>query len=104
MRKLAVLLIFILSISVLGATPKRPPAATTVAPETFPHPMALFLDGMSDHGTRSVTFRARALGVRFFFEDPTGVTVYRYDDGRYVREEVLTGVKMEKAVMRYAQK
>ena len=42
--------------------------------------------------------------MRFFFEEPTGVTVYRFDNGRYIKEEFLRGSNLTKAVKRYAQK
>ena len=32
------------------------------------------------------------MGVRFFFEEPGGVTVYRFDNGKYIKEEFLREV------------
>lgn len=51
-----------------------------------------------------MTFKARAYGTRFFFEEPSGVTVYRFANGQYVKEEFLGGVKLERAVKKYAAK
>ena len=99
MRK-AVLLAVVAAFTLSAAPPKR---SGPVAPQTFPHPMALFLDNLSDSGTRQVTFKARAFGVRFFFEEPTGVTVYRFEHGRYEREEFLKGLTLERAVRRYRE-
>jgi hypothetical protein len=109
MRKLAVLLLF-LALSVSGATkkppaksaPKTPPA--TICPETIPHPVALFLGTLSKEGTRQVTFKAAAIGTRFFFEEPKGVGVYRFVDGSYIREDFLRGTTLPKVMKRYAKK
>ena len=51
-----------------------------------------------------MTFKARAHGVRFFFEERTGVTVYKFDKGKYVKQEFLQGFTLERAISRYAQK
>ncbi|MGZ8781644.1 MAG: hypothetical protein ACXW31_17135 [Thermoanaerobaculia bacterium] len=100
MRNVVVLAI-VAALSMSAAPPK--PLAP-VAPEALPHSIALFLGSLSNEGGRHVTFKARAHGIRFFFEEPTGVTVYRFDNGRYVREEFLRGFTLERAVRRYAQK
>lgn len=100
MRKLAVLLLF-LGIGVSAAPAKRP---QTIAPEAVPHSIALFLGTLSDDGGRAVTFKATAIGMRFFFEEPGGVTVYRFDKGRYVKEEFLRNFTLSRAVKRYASK
>lgn len=100
MRKSAVLLL-LLAIG-LSAAPVKP--ARTVAPEALPHNIALFLGTLSDDGGRQVTFKATAVGMRFFFEEPGGVTVYRYEDGRYIREEFLRGFTLKKAVSKHATK
>ena len=100
MRKLAVLVV-LAALAVSAAPPKRP---ATVAPEAVPHSIALFLGSLSHDGSRQVTFKATAVGMRFFFEEPTGVTVYRFDRGRYVKEEFLSGFALDRAVKRYAKK
>jgi hypothetical protein len=102
MRKVVVLAIA-LALSVTAA-PAKKKAPASVAPDAVPHQIALFLGSLCNEGSRPVTFKARALGVRFFFEEPTGVTVYRFEKGRYVREKVLRGFTLERAVKRYAKK
>ena len=102
MRKIAVLVV--LAALSLAAAPKPSPSASSVAPETFPHSTALFLGSLCNEGGRQITFKARAHGVRFFFEEPSGVTVYRFEKGRYVKEEVLKGFSLDRAVKKYAQK
>ncbi|HEY0371861.1 MAG TPA: hypothetical protein VGD79_07650 [Thermoanaerobaculia bacterium] len=102
MRKVAVLvLVAALSVSAAPAKKKTP---TPVAPDALPHSIALFLGSLCNDGGRQVTFKARALGVRFFFEEPAGVTVYRFEKGSYVKEELLRGFTLERAVKRYAKK
>jgi len=109
MRRSAVLLLLLLTLSISAATPRRtPPAATrskppaTVAPPALPHSIAQFLRSISNDGKRQVTFKATAVGMRFFFEESTGVTVYRYEKGEYIKEEFLRGSTLPKAVKRYA--
>ena len=104
MRKLSLLLLVLLL--TLGASPKKkaaPPAPPApIAPTDIAHPMALFLKQLSKDGTRQVTFRATAVGTRFFFEETAGVSVYRFQNGKYVREEFLRGVKLATAVKRFS--
>lgn len=100
MRKAAALLL-LLAVGSSAAPPKRP---AVFAPEAVPHSIALFLGSLSDDGGRQVTFKATAVGVRFFFEEPGGVTVYRFVGGRYVKEEFLKGSTLNRAVKKYAQK
>ena len=88
----------------VGAAPKRkvaPPAL--VAPAEVAHPMALFLRQLSNDGARQVSFRATAVGTRFFLEESSGVTVYRFVGGRYVREEFLAGVRLPAALKKYSR-
>jgi hypothetical protein len=99
MRK-AVVLAVVAAFTLSAAPPKR---SATVAPPLFPHPIALFLDDLSENGARQVTFRARAVGVWFFFEEPTGVTVYRFDRGRYAKKEFLPGSTIAKAAKKYQE-
>ena len=92
-----------LALSLSAAKPKvKPPA--TIAPDAVPHSIAQFLRTLSGDGGRQVTFKATAVGMRFFFEETTGVTVYRFDNGRYIKEEFLRGSTLAKAVKRYAKK
>jgi len=92
-----------LALSLSAATPKSKPPAT-IAPDAVPHAIAQFLRTMSRDGGRPVTFKATAVGMRFFFEETSGVTVYRFDNGRYIKEEFLRGSNLAKAVKRYAKK
>ena len=102
MRKVAgLILVAMLTVS---AAPKKKSAPSSVAPDTFPHSIAMFLGSICKDGGRQVTFKARAHGVRFFFEEPGRVTVYRFEKGQYVKEEVLRGVTLDRAVKRYAKK
>ncbi|HEX8616683.1 MAG TPA: hypothetical protein VF911_03760 [Thermoanaerobaculia bacterium] len=106
MRKFAVLLL-ILSLSAFAAAPKKtkaktPAAPATIAPADFDHANALFLKELSGSGTRQVTFRATAAGTRFFFEEKSGVTVYRFNGKRYVKETFLRGSTLANAVKQYA--
>lgn len=102
MRRTAILLLFV-TLSLSAAAPKKK-AATTIAPDDVPHPMAQFLRTLSKDGGRAVTFKASATGNHFFFEEPTGVTVYRYVNGHYVKETFLAGSKLAAAMKRYAKK
>src|SRR5688500_6794854 len=85
----------------LGAAPKKSTAPTPAAPDVVPHSIALFLGSLSKDGSRQVTFKATAVGTRFLFEEPTGVTVYRYDKGHYVKQEFVKGVTLSRAVKKY---
>jgi hypothetical protein len=100
MRRLGLLLLF-LALGSSAAPAKRP---ATVAPDTVPHPVALFLGTLSKAGARQVTFRAMATGTHFFYEEPAGVTVYRYVDGNYVKQEFLRGTTLAKAAKKYTPK
>ena len=103
MRRFAVpLLPLTLALSLVAATPKRQTPAR-IAPASLPHEIAQFLRGLSRDGSRQVTFKATAVGTRFFFEETGGVTVYRFADGQYVREEFLRGSTLAKAVKKYAK-
>jgi hypothetical protein len=100
MRRLVILLL-LLALGVSAAPKKRP---ATIAPDAFPHPIALFLSTLSHDGARSVTFKATAMGTRFFFEESSGVSVYRFDNGQYVRETFLRGTTLAKAVKKYSSR
>jgi hypothetical protein len=49
-----------------------------------------------------VTFKATSVGTRFYFEEASGVTVYRFEKGSYIKEEFLSGATLPRAVKRYA--
>ena len=102
MRKFAVLVV-IAALSMSAAPAKKRPVSS-LAPDAVPHSIALFLGSMSRDGGRQVTFKATAVGMRFFFEEPAGVTVYRFDRGQYIKEEFLRGYVLDRAVKRYAKK
>ena len=108
MRKSAVFLLLLLALTLPAAPAKKkatpPPAPALTAPEKVPHPMALFLASMSKEGKRQVTFRASAFGTHFFIEEPSGVTVYDFVKGEYVRHEFLKGAKLAGALKKYAKK
>ena len=88
--------LFLFAGSALAAAPRR------LAPETVAHPTAMFLASLSGDGRQAVTFKAAAMGTHFFFEEPTGVTVYTYDGVGYRREIFLKGFTLSKAIKRYA--
>jgi hypothetical protein len=102
MRRSAILLLFV-TLSLSAAAPKKKPVAT-IAPADIPHSIAQFLRSLSKDGGRAVTFKASASGTHFFFEEASGVTVYRYVNGKYVKERFLAGTKLGTAVKRYAKK
>jgi hypothetical protein len=77
-------------------------AAKTIAPPTIPHPMAMYLQTLSNDGKDKVTFRASAIGTHFFLEEPAGVTVYIYEESVGYRKEVfLKGATLAKAMKKY---
>lgn len=103
MRRVAVLLLFAaLSLSAATSAKKKPPVS--IAPDDVPHTIAQFLRSMSRDGGRQVVFKATASGTRFFFEEASGVTVYRFENGVYIKEEFLRGSNLAKAVKRYARR
>ena len=99
----AVVLLLVAALTV-SAAPAKKKTPVPVAPDAVPHSIALFLGSLCNDGVRPVTFKARALGVRFFFEEPAGVTVYRFQKDRYVKEELLRGYTLDRAIRRYAKK
>jgi hypothetical protein len=99
-RAFAVVLFACLTVS--AASPKKKGATPLIhAPDVVPHSVAQFLRGMSRDGERQVTFRATANGTRFFIEEPSGVTVYHFSNGTYVKEEFRRGAKLAATVKRY---
>ena len=77
-------------------------AARTIAPPTIPHPMAMYLQSLSNDGKEKVTFRASAIGTHFFLEEPSGVTVYAYEESvGYRKEAFLKGATLAMAMKKY---
>lgn len=100
MRKSAVFLVLaLLCLCVVGAKKATPPV--THAPAALPHQIALFLATLSDDGARTVTFKAVARDKFFFLEEPSGVTVYRWENGGYVKAEFLRASTLAKAIKRH---
>ncbi|HEX8172234.1 MAG TPA: hypothetical protein VF824_16990 [Thermoanaerobaculia bacterium] len=79
----------------VSAAPRKPSPA---APESVPHPIAQFLRELSRDGARTVTFKATAVGTRFYFEEPAGVTIYRFQKGAYVKEQFLRATTLAQAL------
>jgi hypothetical protein len=79
-----------------------PPPPSRVAPDTVPHPTAMFLASLSGDGRHQVVFKAAAMGTHFFFEEPTGVTVYTYDGRGYRKTTFLKGFNLTRAIKKYA--
>ena len=79
-----------------------PPPLRRFAPETVPHPTAMFLASLSGDGRQQVVFKAAAMGTHFFFEEPTGVTVYFYDGRGYRKQTFLKGYTLSKAIKKFA--
>lgn len=102
MRRTAIFLLFV-TLSLSAAAPKKK-QVPTIAPADIPHPIAQFLRSLSKDGGRAVTFKASATGTHFFFEEASGVTVYRYVNGKYVKDTFLAGARLPAAVKRYAKK
>jgi len=78
-----------------------PPKPKTIAPESFPHSVAMFLSSLSADGKQRVAFKASALGTHFFFEEQTGVSVYVFDGVGYRRQAFLKGLTLAQAVQKY---
>ena len=74
-----------------------------IAPDLVEHPTALFLASLSGDGRQEVTFKAAAMGTHFFFEEPTGVTVYEFDGHNYRRERFMKGATLTKALKQFAK-
>jgi len=81
------------------AAPAKP-----VAPPAVPHPVAMFLSSLSSGGKQKVTFKAAASGTHFFFEEPSGVTVYVFDGDGYRKEAFLKSGTIASAMKRYGSK
>jgi hypothetical protein len=97
MRSRLFAIVLFAAISASAATPGK-----TIAPATIPHPMAMYLNVLSRDGKQQVTFRSAAYGTHFFLEEPTGVTVYTYDDTvGYRKEAFFKGYTLAKAMKKY---
>ena len=87
----------LIAITASATTPPK-----SVAPPTIPHPMAMYMNSLSKDGKQQVTFRSAAIGTHFFLEEPSGVTVYTYDDTvGYRKETFLKGSTLAKAMKKY---
>ncbi|MEO6260784.1 MAG: hypothetical protein ABIP63_10555 [Thermoanaerobaculia bacterium] len=80
------------------------PMTSKLAPSSIPHPVAMFLANWSQEGKRNVAFKAMAMGTRFFIEDPSGVTDYRFDGGGYLSEAFLSKANLASARKKYPAK
>src|SRR4051812_13293712 len=88
--------LFAITVAAAAAAPKA------IAPPTIPHPMAMYLQTLSNDGKEKVTFRASAIGTHFFLEEPAGVTVYVYEESvGYRKEAFLKGATLAAAMKRY---
>jgi hypothetical protein len=97
MRSRLLAIALLTAVTASAAPPPRP-----LAPATIPHPMAMYLSGLSKEGKEKVTFRAAALGKHFFLEEAAGVTVYIYDETvGYKKETFLKGSTLAKAMKKY---
>jgi hypothetical protein len=98
LQRALLLLSLVVCSSALAATPKA------IAPANIPHPIALFLKDLSANGKQRVTFRATAVGTRFFIEEPAGVTVYMFDGTGYLREAFMKNATLAKAIKKYGSR
>ena len=93
----------ILAIAFFASTLFAEGSAKRVAPEVVPHPTAMFLATLSGDGRQVVSFKAAAMGTHFFFEEPSGVTVYQFDGTSYRRERFMKGATLTKALKQFAK-
>ena len=95
----------LLVVAAASAATRPPPKAIApkaIAPATIPHPIAMFLGGLSKDGKEKVTFRATAIGTHFFLEEPAGVSVYVFDDRvGYRKEAFIKGSTLASALKKY---
>ncbi|HUJ14987.1 MAG TPA: hypothetical protein VL284_14470 [Thermoanaerobaculia bacterium] len=90
-------------IALLASTAFAADPPRHIAPDIVAHPTALFLASLSGDGRQQVTFKAAAMGTHFFFEEPSGVTVYMFDGRSYRRERFLKGYTLTKALKQFAK-
>lgn len=102
MRRPTLLLLILLTLA--AASPKKKSGPAAAAPNAVPHAIAQFMRTMSNDGLRQVTFRATAHGTRFFIEEPSGVTVYRFENGSYVKETFVRNAKLAATVKKYSNR
>jgi hypothetical protein len=96
------LLLFVVSAAPVPA--RKTGGVNTVAPTSLPHPVAMFLANLSGDGKQRITFKAAAIGTRFFFEEATGVTVYGFDGtAGYRKEQFLKGYTLPRALKKYGR-
>ena len=95
--------IVVLALFASTAFAAAPAPPKHVAPDVVEHPTAMFLATLSGDGRQQVTFKAAAMGTHFFFEEPTGVTVYDFDGRSYRRERFLKGATLSKALKQFAK-
>jgi hypothetical protein len=91
----------VVSLVVLCAGAAPPPAPKLIAPESFPHAVAMFMSNLSSDGKQRVQFKATAFGTHFFFEEPTGVSVYQFDGVGYRRQSFLKGNTLGQVLAKY---
>ena len=91
----------VVSLAVLCAAAPPPPKPKVVAPESFPHAVAMFMSNLSSEGKQRVQYKAAAFGTHFFFEEPTGVSVYQFDGIGYRRQSFLKGNTLGQALAKY---
>lgn len=91
------------ALSLLLSVPVGAAAPKPIAPAEVAHPIAMFLTDLSADGKTRVVFKATAVGHYFFFEEPSGVSVYRFDGTAYRRETFLKGSTLAKATRKYRE-
>jgi len=94
-------IVAVVSLVVLCSAASPPPKPKTIAPELFPHTVAMFLSNLSADGKQRVAFKAIAFGTYFFFEEPTGVSVYQFDGAGYRRQSFLKGKTLAQVLAKY---
>jgi len=95
---------FVIATLLFAAVTSAGAATKAVAPQSLPHPVAMFLNTLCSNGKQQVVFKTAAAGTRFFIEEPAGVTVYVYDGADYRKEAFLKSAKLKTAMARYGAK
>ena len=104
MLRRSLLLLCALTFLAAAPKPKTAPQPKVVAPASMPHPVAMFLANLCGDGKNKVSFKAAAIGTRFFFEEDAGVTVYDFDgNAGYRKETFLKGYSLSKAMKKYGK-
>ena len=99
LQRITAAVLVVIAVTAAAATQPK-----TIAPQSMPHPVAMFLANLSSKGKQRVTFKATAVGTHFFFEEPAGVTVYVYDGVGYKKEAFLKSATLASALKRYGAK